>query len=194
MRMTRLGLITVVALSLTAWGEDKKLVGTKKATAPKLDLSLPAIKELPKGQLQKAKPAADQNGPSGHADEAYSVVRVLHGKSFTHSAEGAKPSVPVTQVTVSGRPLVCEPFTTVVRVKSPLKRDAHIEVSIVDPRGDVVMEAPGELSYRTGGDEAEWSVDWDGTSVRSAGDFQVLVRVAGNLVGTFPIKFAETPK
>jgi hypothetical protein len=30
--------------------------------------------------------------------------------------------------------------------------------------------------------------------VRSPGVFQVLVRVGGNPLGTFPVKFAEAPK
>ncbi len=192
--MTRFCVLAVAALSVTSWGDDKKLVGSKKESAPKLQLDPPNIKALPKDQLQKAKPAAEQSGPSGHADEAYTVVRVMHGKSFIHSAEGAKPTSPLAQIAVSGRPLLTEPFSTVVRVKSPLKRNARIEVAIIDPRGDTVMETSGELSYRTGSDEAEWSIDWDSTSVRASGDFQVVVRIGGNPIGSFPIKFAETPK
>ncbi len=195
--MTRLSISFVVALSLTALAEEKKLVGTKKEGAPKLDLGLPTFKEVPKDQqLRKAGPAAEQNAPSAHGDESYTVVRVVHGKSFTRTPEGSKPTTPFTQVTLSGNPLVSEKFSTVVRIKSPTRRSTRIALAILDARGESIMEAPqGELGFgKTGGDEAEWSVDWDSSPIRAAGDYQLQVSVGGAVLGTFPIKFAETPK
>jgi hypothetical protein len=119
---------------------------------------------------------------------------VLHARSFLRSPEGAKAAAPFTQVNLTGpAPFTSEKFSSIIRVKSPAKRRAHIEVAILDARGESVMEADGEVSFRAG-DEAEWAVEWAPTTLRFAGDFQVQVRIAGNQIGTFPIKFAETPK
>ena len=83
---------------------------------------------------------------------------------------------------------------SVVRVKSPGKKGSSIDVVILDQRGDTVMEASGQLRFGNGV-EAEWQVDWEPTAIRNPGDFQVLVRVGGNPMGTFPLKLAtaETP-
>jgi hypothetical protein len=157
---------------------------------------LPTFKKVPKDQqLQKARPAAEQNTPSAHGDESYTVIQIVHGKAFTRTPEGSKASAPFTQVTVSGNPLVTEKFSTVVRVKSPTRRNTRVSLAILDPRGETLMDASGELGFaKTGGDEAEWSVDWDSSPVRAAGDYQLQVSVGGAVLGTFPIKFAETTK
>jgi hypothetical protein len=115
----------------------------------------------------------------------------MHAKSFLSSPEGAKPTGPLEQVTLTNR--TTEKFSSVVRVKDPAKRNARIEVAVLDMVGDTVMEASGELYFR-GGDETEWTVDWDPTGVRGPGTFQVLVRVGGQPLGTFPLKFAEAPR
>jgi hypothetical protein len=190
--------LLLLTMAVGARAEDKKkLVGTKKESAPKIDLGLPAFKEIPKDlKLEKAKATDAQGGPSAHTDEGYSVVRVVHGKSFINTPEGAKASAPFAQVQLSGAPLTTEKFSSSVRVKSPGKRNARIEVLVVDARGDTVMEASGEVAFnpKDKGDESDWSVEWAPTSVRSAGDYEVQVRIAGNPAGSFPIKFAETPK
>lgn len=189
---SRLVLI-LVSLSLSAFAEEpKKLKGSKKENAPKLDLGLPQFGEIPKDQkLESAKPKAETlSGPSGtRAEEGYTVVRVVHGKAFMRSPEGSKPSTPYPAVmATSGNPWQTEKFGTVVRVKSPAKRGARIELAILDQRGDTIMEASGELRFPTGSDEAEWQVDWEPTAIRNPGEFQVLVRVGGNPLGTFPFK------
>jgi hypothetical protein len=200
MFMNRPFLALTLLLAAAALAQDtatppppKKLVGTKKVSAPKLDLGTVKFEDLPKDQLlQKPKTEEQQSGPSlARLDEAYSVVKVLHARAFLHGPDGARPSTPFPQVNLSGS--TTEKFSTVVRVKSPGKRGAHIEVAILDPRGDTVMSAEGELVFR-GGDETEWAVDWAPTGVRGPGDYALLVRVSGNPIGTFPIKIAETPK
>jgi hypothetical protein len=188
--MLRSLVLASMSLALLSHAADPKLKGSKKETAPKLDLGIPAFKDIPKDQkLEKPKEAAEaQQSPSGtRADEGYTVVRVVHGKSFLRSPDGAKPSAPFSQVTVAGNPLATEKFSSVIRVKSPAKKNTRIEVAILDQRGDTVMEASGEIRFGTG-EEAEWQVDWDPTGVRNAGEFQVLVRIGGNPLGTFPLK------
>jgi hypothetical protein len=173
---------------------DPKLKGSKKEAAPKLDLGIPDFGKLPtdtKLEESKAKPETAPTTKSSPVEEGYSVVRVMHGKAFVRSGDGAKPSAPFPQVTIDHN--TAEKFSTVVRVKNPAKKNARIEVVVLDYRGDTVMEASGELYFR-GGAETEWTVDWEPTGVRGPGDFQVLVRVAGNPLGTFPIKFAEATK
>ncbi len=181
-----------LSLALVAHAADPKLKGSKKDAAPKLDLGIPAFKEIPKGQqMEKPKEVADpQQSPSGtRVDEGYTIVRVVHGKGFMRGPDGAKPSTPFAQVTVSGNPLTTEKFSSVVRVKSPGKKNTSIEVAILDQRGDTVMEASGEMRFGTG-PEAEWQVDWEPTGIRNPGEFQVLVRLGGNPMGTFPLKVA----
>ena len=56
-----------LSLALVAHAADPKLKGSKKDAAPKLDLGIPAFKEIPKGQqMEKPKEAADpQQGQYG---------------------------------------------------------------------------------------------------------------------------------
>jgi hypothetical protein len=196
MRMLRSIALLLLSLSLVVHAEEpKKLKGSKKETAPKLDLGLPTFGAIPKDQkLESAKGKPDaQNAPSAtRADEGYSVVRVVHGKGFIRGPDGAKASSPFPEVRVTANPFTTEKFSTVVRVKSPAKKNSRIEVAILDQRGDTVMEAAGELRFGNG-EEAEWQVDWDSTGIRNPGEFQVLVRVGGNPLGTFPLKLALAP-
>ena len=181
-----------LSIALLAHAADPKLKGSKKEAAPKLDLGIPVFKDIPKDQkLEKPKdPAEAQQSPSGtRIEEGYSVVRVVHGKSFLRGPDGARPSTPFPQVNVAGNPLTTEKFSSVIRVKSPAKKNTSIEVAILDQRGDTVMEASGELRFGNG-PEAEWQVDWEPTGIRNPGEFQVLVRLGGNPMGTFPLKLA----
>lgn len=187
--MSRGLIAAVVALAAVALAEDKspKLKGSMKATAPKIDLGLPTFGALPSSDgIKKAedKPVADRpTTTSGQAN--YAVVSVQHGKAFVRMPTGSKPSAPFTSVAATGNPLLTEKFTTVVRIKSPDKKGTSIEVMVLDPRGDTVMDATGELTFKS--DEADWTVDWDPTAVRTGGAFQVLVRIGGNPLGTFPL-------
>lgn len=190
-------LLTVLCTGLSLAADppkgDAKLKGTKKQAAPKLDLDMRDFGALPTDtKLEKSKPKQDaMQTKDSPVEEGYSVVRVVHGKSFIRTADGAKASAPFEQVTIEKN--TSEKFSSVVRVKHPGKKDTRIEVVVLDYRGDTVMEASGALYFR-GAAETEWTVDWEPTGVRGPGDFQVLVRIAGNPLGTFPIKFAEAKK
>ena len=70
-------------------------------------------------------------------------------------------------------------------------RGADRAVMVLDPRGDTVMDASGQLTFKN--DETDWTVDWEPTGIRTAGEFQVLVRIGGNPLGTFPIKVEAKP-
>lgn len=190
-RMLKTLILASMSLALVSQAADPKLKGSKKETAPKLDLGLPTFKDIPKEKLEKPKEAEEaQQKPSGtRADEGYTVVRVVHGKGFIRGPDGAKPSAPFPQVTVAGNPLATEKFSSVIRLKSPAKKNTRIEVAILDQRGDTVMEASGEIRFGNA-EETEWQVDWEPTGVRNPGEFQVLVRIGGNPLGTFPLKLA----
>ncbi|MBL8920696.1 MAG: hypothetical protein JNJ54_17655 [Myxococcaceae bacterium] len=198
--MSRTSSIVVIAAALCALparAEEKKaqpkLKGSMKQQAPKIDLGLPTFGSIPSGDgLKKVeeKPAADRpTTTSGQA--TYTIVSVQHGKGFIRTPTGSKPSAPYPAVTAAGSPLMTEKFTTVVRVKAPDKKTTSIEVVVLDPRGDTVMDANGSLPFKN--EEADWTVDWDPTGIRAAGEFQVLVRLGGNPLGTFPLKVEAAP-
>lgn len=191
-------LLTIVLLASGVEGradEPKKPIGTKKPQAPKLDLSLPAFEQLPSDEgLRKPTTQTPMTSPV-HSDpgEGFTLVAITHGKTFVGTTQGLKPSAPMAQVEVSGNPLVTEPFTTVVRVRSPARRSSSVEVTILDPRERTALEAKGQLVFKNS-DEAEWAIDWAPTGVRSGGEFQVQVRVGGLILATSPLKFAETSR
>ena len=192
--MRALSLSLCVAVSATAFATEPKLKGTVKQGAPKLDLGLPKFEAIPKGeglQKPKEKRATDESKASAGAN-LYTVIFVLHGKSFVKAAAGSKTATPFPGVMVSGDPPTTEKFSSIVRVKCPEKRSANIEVIVRDMREDTVMEASGTLIFR-GGDEAEWSVDWAPSGLRRKGDLSVLIRLSGNDVGIFPLKIVEPP-
>jgi hypothetical protein len=151
---------------------------------------------MPKGRLEKPKPTGEAEVPAPRPVEGYAVVAVTHARSFVRTPAGLKPAAPLAVVAVSGRPLTSEPFSTNLRVKSAGRRSARVEVAVLDARGDAVLEASGELTFnaRDASDETDWTVEWAPTSVRAAGEYRLQVRIGGDQVGSFPIKFAETPR
>ncbi len=195
--MTRKIVFTsLLTLSLVAGAADPapRLKGSKKDNAPKLNLEMPTFNAIPKDQkLESATPRqAEPVGASGNrADEGYTLVRIVHGKSFTKSADGAKPTAPFPAVTWDPQTMMLEKFSSIIRVKSPGKRTTRIEVVVLDTRADTVMDASGELRFGNS-DEAEWQVDWDPSGARQPGEFQVLVRVGGNPLGTMPLKVVSS--
>jgi len=59
-------------------------------------------------------------------------------------------------------------------------------------RGDVLMSSTGNLTFRgTKGDEVDYTIDWDPTPCRGGGDYTMMVRIGGQEMGSFPMKFAE---
>jgi len=170
----------------------------KKVKGEKLDLGLPkTFNALPTGEnMEKPKEKSAQQVPTTTSASAeYAVVRVIHGKTFVRSPEGAKPSAPFDAVPTEGNPPMTEKFSTVIRVRCTQKTNAPIDVVILDPRNDTLMEASGEIYFRGQKEmEVDYTVDWERTQLpRGAGAYQVLVRVAGAPLGTFPLKIAEPP-
>ncbi|MBE2251756.1 MAG: hypothetical protein IAE78_19630 [Myxococcus sp.] len=188
--MSRTLLVGGVLLSVVVSAQAKpepKLKGSMKQSAPKLDLGIPKFDAIPKGdELKKVEEKKVEERTTAPGVAPYTIVSVQHGKGFVRTPTGSKPSAPFPAATASGAPLMTEKFSTVVRVKAPEKKNTSIEVAVLDPRGDTVMDAQGQLTFKS--DEADWTVDWDPTGIRTAGDFQVLVRIGGNPLGTFPLK------
>jgi hypothetical protein len=183
-------LLAAMILGTAALADEPK----PKPKGPKVDLGLPTFNAIPSGgNLEKPKDKPAQAEPTSTAtNTTYTVVRLAHGKGFIRAPEGAKPSAPFEAVTATGSPLMTEKYSAVVRVKCPNKINAAIELAVVDERGDTVMEASGELFFRgSKQDEIDYQVDWDPTGLRRVGDYQVLVRVAGQPMGTWPLKVVE---
>jgi hypothetical protein len=193
--------LTLCLASALALGADAK-PDAGKPKSKKFDLGLGPPKTfnaIPTGDgLQKPKEKSAQSVPTTSTTEAqYTVVSVVHGKSFTRTATGARPAKPFEQVATEGTPPMTEKFSTVVRVRCASKINASIDVVILDPRGDTLMEASGELLFTSQKDpELDWTVDWERTALlRGPGAYQVLIRVAGQpWKNTFPLKMGEPPQ
>lgn len=182
----------------------KRLKGDMKvqpAVVPKLDLG--NLGTVPKGEGLKADaPAPVAAGPARPAEVRYDVVSVVHARALVAGPGGAMVprSAPLEAVTLTpGKPPTLERFSTVLRVRSAARQAASLDVAVLDNRGDTAMTASGTLTFRgtgqaAGDDVAEYVIDWSPTPARGPGRFQVLVRVAGQALGTFPLRVeAETP-
>jgi hypothetical protein len=186
-------LVTVALLGLSlaspAGAGDTKASPKGKAKAPMF--TMPALDGLPQGKGLIA-PKAEKLGTDPKASGAsgtYEVVRIQHAKAFQRSGGTTLPVLPLEEIAVMGNPPTSEKFTTVLRIKSPQRASAPIDVVILDARGDTAMSASGKLAFSdTGGEEGEFTVDWDPTPMRAGGQFSMLVRVAGQPLGTFPLK------
>jgi hypothetical protein len=191
----RTALLLTLTLSVTAVAADPARPAAKPAPAKKKKTAVPAftmpsLGEVPKADgAARATTASDELSARAASSEAtYSVVKVAHAKQFSGSANGAVPVSALEAVRIKGNPAQTEKFSSVIRVKSPQRIGAPIDVVILDARGDTAMTASGELTYRGAkGDEAEWIVDWDPSPVRGPGQYSVLVRVAGQPMGTWPL-------
>lgn len=187
------------AVALAADPASSSASAKKKKTDVKVpSFTLPNMGEVPKGEgLQK--PKADPvtaPGPSTErpADATYKVTKVQFAKQFVHGPGGQQPVQPFTSVALRGSPLTTEKFSSLVKVKCPQKVNAPIELAVLDPRGDTAMSASGELVFKGATtDEVEYLVDWDPTPARAGGKFQLLVRVAGQPMGSWPLVVEEKP-
>jgi hypothetical protein len=173
---------------LLAFGADKK--------KPKLDLGLKVDVggDIPKGgelQAPKEKKETVQSSQTA-TDLTYSIVRVQHGKSFNRGPNGAVATAALDAIPASGNPLTTEKFTTVVRVKCPQKRTAPIELSITDSRALTMMEGSGMVYFRgEKQDESDYTIDWDPTPFKAAGEYKLHIKVAGNEIATLPFRVVE---
>lgn len=202
MRPSRL-LLSLCVVSAVAFAGDASSTSTTTAKKKKSDLkvpsfTLPNMGEVPKAEgLRKAKDEeTPQTGSSTArpADATYTVTKVMFAKQFVHGPGGQQPVQPFTSVALRGNPLTTEKFSSLVKVKCPQKVNAPIELAVLDPRGDTAMSASGELVFKGATtDEVEYLVDWDPTPTRAGGKFQLLVRVAGQPMGSWPLVVEEKP-
>ncbi|MGQ0504756.1 MAG: DUF6941 family protein [Myxococcaceae bacterium] len=190
-------LLSVLFLSTTSFAAEPKSKSKAassaevKKAAKAMEISLPPMGGVPATDgLTKPKAEIETNAPKVTATSAiYTVVHVLNGKAFNRGPNGATVAGKFESVALSGNPPSTERFTTVVRVKSAQRQNAPIDLVILDPRGDTVMKARGEVNFRgTQSDEVDYTVDWDSTPWPKAGEFQTLVRIAGQVMGTYPLK------
>jgi hypothetical protein len=134
-------------------------------------ITLPALREIPKAEGISRPPvekvAVEPTVKSVAA--TYRVTRLQHARSFLQARVGPLPiGGTLTAVNLSGKPPTIEKFSTAIRVQSPQKVDARIEIAIVDFRGEVVMSSAGELRFRGAkGEEVDYTVDWDAVPWRS---------------------------
>ncbi len=195
----RLALLCL-CLSLPALAADPvpaKPAGAKPAPAKKKPakpmFEMPSLGEVPKADgATRARSASDGLGSgtrTAASDATYQVVRVVHAKAFVGASTGNSPVGGVLEtVKLKGTPPQTEKFSSVVRVKSAQRIGAPIDVVLLDPSGNTALSASGELTYRGAkSDEAEWVVDWDPSPVRGPGQYQVLIRIAGHPMGTWPL-------
>lgn len=156
-------------------------------------ITLPSLGEVPKAEgVQRSSSATLDPASRSAANEAqYQVIAVTHAKTFSDSPGGAQPIPKALDVVKLRDEQQTEKFATAVRVRCPERQSAEIELAILDPRGTTALSASGALSYRgTRSDEAEWIVDWEPSKVIGPGKYQVLVRVAGRPMGTWPLTIA----
>ncbi|MBF5040853.1 hypothetical protein FGE12_00505 [Aggregicoccus sp. 17bor-14] len=177
-------LVVAALLCSSAVLAEKPKAKAKKPPMSVPSLGLTGLGALPKGEeLSASRSAPEPAGPQVRAvDERFEVLGVQHMK-------GARQTGALSEVALTGSPLRTEPFSTRVKVRSSARRTAPIDVVVLDARGDTAMSASGTLSF-TGvqGEVSEYTVDWDPTECRGPGTYSVLVRVAGQPLGTWPLK------
>jgi hypothetical protein len=196
---------SVLAVSFTALGTET--TGTKKTAAakaapktkldvPKIDLS--GLATIPKGDgITARRVETEELAPRfGDAEVVkYEVVGIGHARAFTHGAKGLVPvGGMLRSITLTGSPLATQPFATVVRVRSTQKGDAPIEIVILDPAGDTALSGSGLVRFKTAGANQDWQIDWDPTPRPKSGTYQVLVRVGGKPLGTWPLEVVAEKK
>ncbi|HYV50211.1 MAG TPA: hypothetical protein VFA20_35395 [Myxococcaceae bacterium] len=173
-------------------------VKKKKSDVKVPSFTLPNMGEVPKADGLR-KPKADEAAQTGSstarpAEATYTVTKVQFAKQFVHGPGGQQPVQSFTSVALRGSPLTMEKFSSLVKVKCPQKANAPIELAVLDPRGDTSMSASGELVFKGATtDEVEYLVDWDPTPARAGGKFQLIVRVAGQPMGSWPLVVEEKP-
>jgi len=197
-------LLSCLCLSTAAFAADPappKTTSTKdakKKPAVKVpSFTLPSMGEVPRADgLVKPRAETGPTGPSAvrGEDATYTVTKVTFAKQFVRGSGGQQPVQPFTSVALRGTPLITEKFSSLVKVKCPQKANASIELAVLDPRGDTAMDARGELIFKgSASDEIEYLVDWDPTPARAGGKYQLLVRIAGQPMGSWPLLVEEKP-
>ena len=194
MRTSLLSLLLVVSPSLAAEppAPSPAARATAKGSVPSLGLSSVGT-AIPKGEGVTTKEATKLGAEStvkARPDARYDVVAIQHARGFTASAGGhVRNGAELRQIALKGHPPATEAFSTLIRIRSESRQPAPIDVVILDPRGDTAMTSSGELRFSDKDkDTVGYTVDWESTPARSPGEFNVLVRVAGKPLGTWPLQ------
>jgi hypothetical protein len=169
----------------------KGTIGKKKVEVPKIDLSgMSAIPNAEGLQARKAEPTT-MAPRAGDGDLKYEVVTIAHARQFSRTGKGYAPvGGLLRQIALEGNPPATQRFTTYVRVRATRETDAAIEVVILDPSGDTALSGTGHIRFKKFGKgaDADWTIDWDPTPRPRGGKYQVVVRVGGQPMGTWPLE------
>jgi hypothetical protein len=184
-------LLAALLLALPYLAQEAK--GAKKDSLGLSGLRMPSLGSVPKAeglQAPKAAPLPEGTRQSGGPAQ-YKVVEVVHAAGFVAGEKGPQPmGEPLTQVSLKGKPPTTERFSTLLRVDSTSPSGAPIEVLVLDGRGETVMQSSGRLSFG-GTTSSHFQVDWTPSGLRRGGTYQVLVRVAGEPLGTWPLEVRQ---
>jgi hypothetical protein len=185
-RRTAVILVLALAAPLAAQAAEPAKVKLPDLGLEKIGGELPKADGLKKPQGRPATVAPKVTT----SDVEYTVLKVEHASAFARSAEGARPvGGPLPAVMLAGDPPTTQPFTTLVKIKATQKVNASIELVVLDPRGDTALSGGGELAFRNGkSDELEYLIDWAPVARPSGGNYQLLIRIAGQPMGTWPLK------
>ena len=173
-------LVLAVACGCAVALAKEPKAASKKTRAPMFEM--PSFQALPQAEGLKQRDAdttVERPALREAAAPVYTIVSVAH-----LSAVGA----PMSALPLSGQPRTTPRFQSSLKVRCPQKVSAPIEVVVLDAKQDTVMTATGRLTYRPSAPEVtEYTIDWSPSPVTRAGDLQVLVRVAGQALGTWPL-------
>jgi hypothetical protein len=169
----------------------KKATGKLKVEVPKIDLS--GMGAIPTGEgLQAKKAESTSLAPrAGDGDLKYEVITLAHARQFARTGKGYAPVGGLLRsIALEGNPPATPRFTTFVRLRATRETDVAIEVVILDPKGDTAMSGTGHIRFKKFGKsaDADWTIDWDPTPRPRGGTYQVLVRVGGQPMGTWPLE------
>lgn len=165
----------------------------KKANVQVKELRLPSLGTVPKaeGLVAPAATPAVEGTRQTEGIARYQVVEMAHAAGFVAGPGGPQPvGARLTSVTIAGEPPVTSRFSTLVRVRSAARAGAPIEVVVLDARGETVLRSTGTLAFGSA-DVTHFQVDWEPTALKQGGSHQVLVRVAGEPLGTWPLLVRE---
>lgn len=199
--MNRIALLSAALLALPAAAADKappkKQVKSAKGAPQHMDLGLGGIgtgSALPTNE-KLDKPKGEKLGDlkQGAESATYEVTKVMHGHSFMRSPTGSTAmGGELKEIALSGNPPSTEKFTTMIRVHSKGRDNVPIEVAVVDPRGDTVMSSEGSVHFQgVKQDDVDYQIDWDPTPLRGPGEYKMLVRVANEVKGTYPLTIVD---
>jgi hypothetical protein len=198
MHPRHVALFVLIAALPCLGGEATKSKAPKstpmKVEVPKVDLS--GLGALPTGEgISASRAREDALTPRAAADVQYEVVLVQHARQFTRTADTYAPVGEALQsVALAGDPPHTPRFTTHVRVRATREGRASLDLVVLDPAGDTAMSGEGTLIFRGDKREGDFLIEWDPTARPTGGTYQLLVRVAGRPLGTWPLEVVAGAK